>query len=216
MKKRIKIGDVYIINYSEELHISLTNRYIRIYKGRFDCKYKPLHGKKFTEEISVPKLGSGNFGEPSFKYYLCHPKSAPIFDTMEALIIYYHQSIYANYFPALGKRYNGIRRRTCLTNNKERMKTFNELKAKVTSLVKKVKDYFKAATVKSVLKDVCKAIWKFFHWRFATIVLGGFASFIVYYDSSQLIGLVLLAVFVLMLINYLTSSKVTATTGATI
>jgi len=98
------------------------------------------------------------------------------------------------------------------------MKTFNEIKSKVTALVKKVKDYFKAATVKSVLKDVCKAIWKFFHWRFATIVLGGFASFIVYFDSSKLIGLVLLAAFALMLINDLTSSKTTTTaaTGTTV
>ena len=88
------------------------------------------------------------------------------------------------------------------------MKKLSELiKAKIAA----VKAYFKTATVKGVVKDVVKAVVKFFDWKFSRNTVSILASLIVYYECYKVLGFILLASSLIMLISdivsYLKSKK---------
>ena len=63
-------------------------------------------------------------------------------------------------------------------------------------MFKKIKEYLKNATFKSVLKDVVKVAKEFFAWRFAMITIGGLASVFTYLGVSRFFGFIFIAYFV--------------------
>ncbi len=199
---------VVIKDYNEFVCINLDAKSVIFYKGKFICKNKRLHNKVFTQIVTLPKLGFHRYGEPKHEFYL-NTKNAPIFSDIEDLITYYNDP---ESFPAR------IRSRKLIAFTKNdvelnvnKMTILSKIKARVLNLVNKVKSYFKTATVKGVAIDVCKAIWRFFHWHFASIVLGAFASWIVAEESYPFLGWILLVAFMIMLILNLNSKKTEVT-----
>jgi hypothetical protein len=202
---------VKIKNYNEYVHINLESKSVRLYKGQFICKNTPLHNKGFTQIVTVPKLGFCKYGEPKLEFYL-NTRNAPTFNTIEDLINYYNEP---KSFSSSIRSKNQV---AFITKNvkpkKSKMKILSKIKTGLLALTKKIKDYFKAATVKSVITDILKAIWKFFHWHFAAIALGAFASWIVAEESYPFLGWILLAAFLIMLVLNLTTKKTVVTSSS--
>lgn len=205
-KSGVKIKD-----YDEFVHVNLESRSVRFYKGRFICKNKTLHNKEFTQIVTVPKQGYSNAGIPKFEFYL-NIRYEPIFDSIETLIIYYNEP------ESFSARIESRNKVTYIVKqvepNKIKMKFLSKIKSGLVSFIKKVKDYFKAATVKRVTTDILKAIWRFFHWHFAAIALGAFASWIVAEESYPFLGWILLVAFLIMLVLNLTAKKTVVTSSS--
>jgi hypothetical protein len=201
----IRVNGVRILDYHEISHDNLSQVSIRIYRGQFLCKNKPLDSKEFYEVVVVPKLGLFKSGEPTFRFTLISNQEGLSFDTIENLISYYNGPEPLPSGVITGKEMANAIMNVKLINRE--MKILSKIKTSVMNLVKKVKEYFKAASVKSVVIDAGKAIWKFFHWHFATIVLGGFASLIVAWESYPFLGWILFIAFIIMLIINLTTKK---------
>jgi hypothetical protein len=207
-KSGVKIKD-----YDEYVHINLQTKSVRFYKGRFICKNKPLHNKEFTQIVTVPKQGFKNAGVPKFEFYLnVNVRYEPTFDSIETLIIYYNEpESFAARVESRNKVAYIVKQ---VEPNNRKMNFLNKIKSGLLSFIKKAKDYFKVATVKSVITDILKAIWKFFHWHFAAIALGAFASWIVAEESYPFLGWVLLTAFLIMLVLNLTAKKTVVTSSS--
>ena len=71
-------------------------------------------------------------------------------------------------------------------------------------MFKKIKDYFKNATFKGVVKDLIKVLRDFFAWRFSMITIGGLASIMVYFGVSKFLskffGFIFIVYFVIALV----------------
>lgn len=86
---------VFVDDFKQTSHISMTTAHITNYSGKFVCEGKPLNGKMFIKQSVTAVLSQYKFGKTAASFCLLS-EPAKKFKTIKGLIEAYNGNLKAN------------------------------------------------------------------------------------------------------------------------